>query len=84
MTNEELKQARELVDFLYKGDINYKKLAETVSLVPRLLDELEWYELNKTKLEAQIEKLINENDRLKSKLRWVFTKQMRPVDTGVF
>ena len=46
-----------LVDFLYKGDINYKKLAETVSLVPRLLDELEWYELNKTKLEAQIELL---------------------------
>ena len=57
MTNEELKQARELVDFLYKGDINYKKLAETVSLVPRLLDDLEWYELNKTKLEAQIELL---------------------------
>ena len=49
-----------------------------------LLNETEWYEQNKTQLEQQVDELIDENDRLRTKIKKAIEKAKNnnpyPVD----
>lgn len=50
-------------------EANAEFIAKVRTAFPELLNEIEWYELNKNQLEDQGDKLIDENDQLEKALK---------------
>ena len=64
--------------------MNY--IVAACNALPELLDEIEWYEQNKTQLEQQVDELIDENDRLRTEIKKVIekAKNNNPYPTDIF
>jgi regulator of replication initiation timing len=72
------------------GNNNHSNDAEFIAAartaLPEALDEIEWYEQNKTQLEQQVDELIDENDRLRTEIKKVIenAKNNNPYPVDIF